>query len=279
MIETTFRAMGTDISVYSTGNGAGSARRAFDRHERRFSRFLPQSELSLINTSSSAWVRLSDPMARIMSEAAELRDRTDGLVDVGVGKAVVDWGYSATFEDVRDLMEAPLPVERPHWAIEGNVLHRSQGTLIDLGGIAKGWVCDRVVESGFVAIASAGGDLRSVDPSLVVDVIDGHGEVAAEIFVGTGALATSSIAHRRWSVAGNQAHHVIDPKTMAPAATPVTSASVVAHTAAEAEAGAKAVLLKGVDGLAWADTQPWITQAIAIWHDGNVYGTTIARAS
>lgn len=279
MIETTFRAMGTDISVYSTSNRPAAVRRAFNQHERRFSRFLPQSELSLMNASTSAWVRLSEPMARIMSDAADLRDRTDGLVDVGVGKAVVDWGYSATLADVRDLAEAPPPVERPQWAIEGNVLHRSQGTLIDLGGIAKGWVCDRVVESGLATIASAGGDLRSVDQSLVVDVIDGHGAVAAEVFVGTGALATSSIAQRRWRVAGDQVHHVIDPKTMAPAATPITSASVVARTAAEAEAGAKAVLLKGVDGLAWADTQPWITQAVAIWHDGNVYGTTIARAS
>ena len=51
------------------------------------------------------------------------------------------------------------------------------------------------------------------------------------------------------------------------------SATVVADTAVEAEAGAKAVLLHGVDGLAWADDQPWIRSAIVVWDGGSVYGT------
>ncbi len=78
---------------------------------------------------------------------------------------------------------------------------------------------------------------------------------------------------------GREAHHIIDPRTMRPAITPVVSASVIAETAAEAEAGAKAVLIMGTDGLKWADSQEWITQAIVVWHDGNVYGNTLERAS
>ena len=66
---------------------------------------------------------------------------------------------------------------------------------------------------------------------------------------------------------------------MAPASTPVVSATVVADTAVEAEAGAKAVVLMGVNGLAWADQQDWIRQAAVIWHDGTVYGTHVRRAS
>lgn len=279
MIETTFRAMGTTVSVFSEIGGASGARSVFSRYEERFSRFLPDSELSVVNASLSPRVRLSATMANIMRDAAVLRDRTEGLVDVGIGRAVVDWGYSTTLSDVTDLTEAPQPVQHPHWSMDGNVLHRSPGTMIDLGGIGKGWACDRVVESGLATVVSAGGDLRSDDPSLVVDVIDDHGAVAAEVFVGVGSLATSSTTKRRWNVAGRKAHHLIDPSTMAPAVTPITSATVVAPTAVEAEAGAKAVLLKGVHGLAWADAQPWITQAVAIWHDGNVYGTTLARAS
>lgn len=279
MIEATFRAMGTTVSVFSTTGNPSGVRAEFERYEQRFSRFLPESELSLVNASPSPRVHLSSTMADIMRDAAVLRDRTDGMVDVGVGSAVVDWGYSTTLSDVRDLTVAPHPVHRPHWSMDGNVLHRSPGTMIDLGGIGKGWTCDRVVESGLATVVSAGGDLRSQDPSLVVDIVDDFGAVAAEVLVGVGALATSSITKRRWNVAGRRAHHVIDPGTMAPAVTPITSATVVARTAAEAEAGAKAVLLKGVDGLAWADTQSWITQAVAIWHDGNVYGTALARAS
>ena len=61
---------------------------------------------------------------------------------------------------------------------------------------------------------------------------------------------------------------------MAPAASPIFSATVTAATAVEAEAGAKAVLLHGESGLAWAEQQDWIDAALVVWHDGNVYATT-----
>jgi thiamine biosynthesis lipoprotein len=69
------------------------------------------------------------------------------------------------------------------------------------------------------------------------------------------------------------AHHLIDPRTGRPADTPILSATVVAGTATEAEAGAKAVLLLGEDGLSWAADQAWIEAALAVWHDGSVFGT------
>ncbi|MGI9642795.1 MAG: FAD:protein FMN transferase [Acidimicrobiia bacterium] len=279
MTQTTFNAMGTTVELHGEAATLGTARTAFDVFERRFSRFMPDSELSALNATCESTVRLSPTMAEIMDVAQDLRDRTDGLVDVGLGRAVIDWGYARTFEEVGELDHPPPPLARPTWKTDSGVLHRAEGTTFDLGGIAKGWTCDRLVESGLATVASAGGDVRSADPTLVVDVVDADGDLAAEVFVGVGALATSSIMKRRWRVAGRAAHHIVDPRTMAPVVTPVASASVVADTAAEAEAGAKAVLIRGVDGLAWADAQPWISQAVAIWHDGNVYGTTLARAS
>ena len=74
----------------------------------------------------------------------------------------------------------------------GPALHLAEGTRLDLGGIAKGWTSDRAVERGLATMVSAGGDLRSVDPGLSVDVMGSSGEVLAEVEVGLGALATSS---------------------------------------------------------------------------------------
>jgi len=161
----------------------------------------------------------------------------------------------------------------------GRTLTMAPDTSLDLGGFVKGWTCDQVVESGAATLASAGGDLRSRDAGLVVDVLDANDTVATRVHLGVGAFATSSVSKRRWQVADTTAHHIIDPRAMAPSRGPVVSASVAADTAIEAEAGAKAVLLQGVDGLAWADRQPWIRFAMAIWNDGNIYGTTVRRAS
>jgi thiamine biosynthesis lipoprotein len=195
------------------------------------------------------------------------------------GAAVRDWGYDKTFSDVTDLDDQPSDRSGQTWCLDGNSVRLEKGTNLDLGGIVKGWACDRVVEAGYATIVSAGGDVRSLDPSLVVEILDDTDELAAEVHVGVGALATSSRSRRRWIVDGREAHHIIDPRTLRPAITPVVSASVIAETAAEAEAGAKAVLIMGTDGLKWADSQEWIAQAIVVWHDGNAYGNTLERAS
>lgn len=279
MIET-WHGMGTSIEVHAaTRDATDTARSMFDDAEERFSRFLPSSELSAINRVEGGSVSVSLEMAEVLGAAAELSERTDGLVDPGIGAALVDWGYAASFASGIHLDKRPQRRSRPQWTIVGRTLTMAPDTSLDLGGFVKGWTCDQVVESGAATLASAGGDLRSRDAGLVVDVLDTNDTVATRVHLGVGAFATSSVSKRRWQVADTTAHHIIDPRTMAPSRGPVVSASVAADTAVEAEAGAKAVLLQGVDGLAWADRQPWIRFAMVIWNDGNIYGTTVRRAS
>ncbi len=272
MRETAFRAMGTD--VIAIGTELSHVVVWFATAEAVFSRFIPNSELSQVNESEAPTFVVSDLMADCLTAAQDLRDRTDGLVDPAVGGALIGWGYDRTFTEVAD-RDHHSPVDAiGYWSIDGNILTRDPGTLLDLGGIAKGWTCDEAVNRGLADVVSAGGDVRSVDPEAVVEVEDPWGEIAARVLLGSGGLATSSTTRRRWNVAGTEAHHIIDPRRLAPAISPVFSATVIAATAVEAEAGAKAVLLHGESGLAWAEQQDWITAALVAWHDGSVYATT-----
>jgi thiamine biosynthesis lipoprotein len=66
--------------------------------------------------------------------------------------------------------------------------------------------------------------------------------------LGRGGLATSGVDRRRWRRGGREAHHVIDPRTGAPAATDLVRATAVGATAAEAEAFATALLVAGERG-------------------------------
>jgi thiamine biosynthesis lipoprotein len=278
MIIERFPAMGTTFEVHAADRSAiDRCRHLVDAAEQRFSRFVPDSELSRINREGERTV--SPDMRSILTEAAELQRRTGGTFDIGVGSSVIGWGYDTTFADVVDRAEPLGYPASSAWRLRGDVVTLEAGTRIDLGGIAKGWIADRLVEDGHATVASAGGDLRSVDATLVVDVLDHEGSVAAAVPVGIGALATSSRSQRTWMVADQRVHHLVDPRSLRPADTPILSASAVAATATEAEAAAKAILVMGVDGLAWADGQPWIRDAIAVWHDGNVYGTSRRMAS
>jgi thiamine biosynthesis lipoprotein len=270
-----FRAMGTTVVVVSaTQAGVEATRRLFQDLEGRFSRFLPGSELTSINEDRRSAVEVSPLMAALLRTADRLRARTAGLVDPAVGEAVVAWGYDCSFEQVTDRNERPAQHWPKPWQVEGTTLLRAPGTRIDLGGIAKGWSADRAVESGRALLVSAGGDARSALDDAHVEVIDPWERRPATVRMGRGGLATSSVSRRRWRVAGREAHHLIDPRTGDPAQTPVLSASTVCATAVEAEAAAKAVLLHGADGLAWAADQPWVAAAMVSWADGSVFATT-----
>ena len=156
MISTTFTAMGTTVVIHAKDeHSIGKSREMFERYERRFSRFRSTSELSGINRAGERGVAVSQDMRQILAAATELQSRTEGLVDIGVGAAVRDWGYDTTYSDVTDLKELPDTHSIASWDFDGTLVRLLGGAYLDLGGIAKGWTCDRVVEAGFAAVRTA----------------------------------------------------------------------------------------------------------------------------
>jgi thiamine biosynthesis lipoprotein len=266
--------MGTDIEAWCSGRGAAEDLRSwFENVEQVCSRFREDSELSQVNRSLKGSIEISEVLAKVVRAGDRARVLTDGLVDIGVGAGVVDWGYDRTFESVRALPNPPHAIAAPSWRLDSRTLTRSSSTWLDLGGIAKGWACDRAVALGMAKVVSAGGDITSSDPRTTVPILDPWGVVAARLRLGVGGLATSSVARRRWKVGTREVSHLIDPRTMDPIQTPILSATVIARSAVDAEIGAKAVLFHGEDGLVWANETEWIDSAVVVWHDGSVYAT------
>jgi thiamine biosynthesis lipoprotein len=96
-----------------------------------------------------------------------------------------------------------------------------------------------------------GGDLRVAGRSPEGDgwtcAIQHEWSVRPLVHVGVadGAVATSTTLRRSWLVDGETRHHLIDPATGCPSTTDLTSATVIAGEAWQAEVLAKAVLLRG----------------------------------
>jgi thiamine biosynthesis lipoprotein len=106
-------------------------------------------------------------------------------------------------------------------------------------------VDDALALIGGDGYVSAGGDLAARGP---VDVaVPGGGAVR----VLHGGLATSSVGKRRWLRAGEWQHHLIDPRTGAPAVSPWWDVTVSAATCLQADVAAKAALILGSDGPAF----------------------------
>jgi thiamine biosynthesis lipoprotein len=76
----------------------------------------------------------------------------------------------------------------------------------------------------------------------------GPGPVVA---IAEGGLASSGTHVRRWTTAGGELHHIIDPRTSRPAVTPWQTVSVAADSCVRANAASTAAIVLGDDAPEW----------------------------
>ncbi len=237
-------------------------------HEERFSRFLPDSELSRLNASADTEVRASASFARVLARALEYARLSDGVFDPVVLADLEALGYDRTFEDVRAAGRAappPAPESRYRWRdvrVEPGrgLVRRPVGARIDFGGIAKGSAADAalVALGGFPgALVDLGGDIRSRGTpadadAWVIGVEDGRSEQGTALDylkLRDGAVATSSVRRRWWVKDGEIAHHILDPRAGRPARSGVLQCTAIADLAEHADVAAKVGFILGPGGI------------------------------
>lgn len=249
-----FRAMGCDVLVGGAGPGELDAiRRLFAERERTFSRFLPSSELSRVNASTARGMLVSRLFAATLEQALGAAAATGGLVDPTLGAALVAAGYDRDFPLLSDasIRSAAPTAERHGWravALEGRLLTRPRGLVLDLNGVVKGLAVDDAVAllaaDGFV---SAGGDVAARGSCAVG--LPGGGTVSLH----GGALATSGTSSRTWMQNGVRQHHLVDPRTGRPSRSRWRTVTVAASSCLAADVAAKASFLLDVEGPGWLD--------------------------
>jgi FAD:protein FMN transferase len=244
-----FEAMGTTCAVFAVGadqQQLKDAERWVLDTALRFTRFDPESELSRLNAAAGRWMDVSPDLESGLRDAQRAYDLSGGLVNVAVLPAMLAIGYS------QPMAEGPGPVtlgEARALPALSDVLDVARGCArvrrgagIDLGGIAKGWMADRLVRRlADVSMANLGGDLMARGAPGGEGWPVGLG--GRTVLLRDQGAATSSVRRRRWG----RLHHLIDPRTGLPAETGLTEVSVVAVSATEAEIVAKAALLLGPD--------------------------------
>jgi FAD:protein FMN transferase len=223
------------------------------------SRFRPDSTSSAVSRNAGRWTPVAWDFVEVLTAALEAAGATGGFVDPLLGRAVVAAGYDTWAG--QDSGIQPGGADGDWREIEvrcgrtGAQVRIPPGTALDLGAVAKGWLADRLAtvahdSTGLDAVANMGGDLRVVSPAtpwVVAADADVPGVDAVSLEIDDAGLATSSTGHRRWE----GGHHIIDPRTGKPAASPWTSVSVLAATAAGANAAATAAMVAGTQGPRW----------------------------
>lgn len=247
-----FEALGSRCALFAVGAGASRLGRAADwvrvMHG-RLTRFEPDSELSRFNAAAGTWFPVSDELEVLLRESLRAFELSGGLVNAAVLPAMLALGYTQPLrlgpgtpagEDVGPLPMLPAVLE----VVPGRA-RLEPGAAIDLGGIAKGWLADRLSERlGDRCLVNLGGDLYARG-----DGPDGEGWPVGlgtvTVLLRDQGAATSSTRKRAWNDDGRRVHHLVDPRTGRSAQSDLGEVSVVAPDATRAEVFAKTALLLG----------------------------------
>jgi FAD:protein FMN transferase len=244
-----FRSMGCSI-VLSDNRAEEPIRELFDERDKRFSRFVENSELKAVNGRPLGISIVSDDFAAMLDLALRAARATGGVVTPAVGAAVEAAGYDDDFGRLPSDGPPAAPVAVPDLdalALRGRVLLRVEPVVLDLNGVVKGKTVDDALALQGGGWVSAGGDIATTTP---VEVRLPGG---ASILLREGGLATSSVDVRTWKRGGLAQHHLIDPTTGGPAQTPWRDVTVAAQDCVAADIAAKAALLMGDGGLSWLE--------------------------
>ncbi len=254
------------------------------------SRFRDDSELAGLNREAGRPVPVSELLFEAVSTALDAAASTDGVVDPTVGRSLRGLGYDRSFEIVVSRGGPPQLAFVPAggWRSvdldgAGRTVAVPRGYELDLGATAKALASDRIAakiaaETGSPVLVSLGGDIAAEGapaggwPVLIAEdsraPIGGAGPVVA---IHGGGLATSSTTVRRWQAGEIEVHHVVDPRTGAPAAGPWRTVSVAAATCVEANTAATASIVLGDAAPGWLESRGLAARLVA--HDGSVVRT------
>lgn len=239
--------------------------RAFDRcdrYERKLSRFVKNSDVWRINHAHGKPVRIGSETQTILQCADEMKSASFGAFNVAIGTVSRLWNFNAPDPEIPSrerIATALASVQQAELTVEDGFAIASPGTMIDLGGIAKGYICgkiaDYLTERGATSgILNFGGNIVTIGNhpdgrpwkiGLQSPNAQRESAIFASVYSANSSVVTSGAYERCFVKEGTLYHHILDPRTCEPAATNIASVSIVAADPMLADALATAVFILG----------------------------------
>ncbi len=276
------------LTVYSQEDGVlKQGEEEIRRLEKLLSVTNENSDIARLNQSKGQWVTVAEETARLLTLAKDYAKQTEGRFDPTVYPAVQAWGFTTDQNRVplKEELEGLLPlVDYNQIEIKGTQVRLPKGMGVDLGAIAKGYAADKVKglyeTAGVSGILSLGGNVLTVGQKpdgtpfsvAIQDPANAADTLGVLTVTGGQAAVTSGDYQRYFEQNGMRYHHILDPKTAAPAISDLTSVTVIANSAAKADAYATALFVAGKEkALSLAETLN--VQAVLVAKDGQILCT------
>jgi thiamine biosynthesis lipoprotein len=289
--------MGTVVQITVAGRAEEEARGAMaeafaeiERIDGLLSSYRQESLIARLNREGhQRKIVLTKEIFDLLREAVAFSEQSGGAFDVTIWPVSVLWGFEkgGRIPDPALLGAALRKVGYKSIVLDEtttSVGFALDGMGVDLGAIAKGWAVDRAMERlaarGIAdAIVDAGGDLRIAGSRpgkrswrIGVQHPRQGGELLLTLDLTDTAIVTSGDYERFFEEGGVRYHHILDPATGMPASG-CRSVTVLARTAAEADAAATAAFVLGPErGIAFLRSRPG-TRGVIVDAAGGLHWT------
>lgn len=257
--------MGTVVTLTAVAPDAAEARRWIDaafeemtRLEDVLSRHRPDTAVGRLNATGSLGAAPRE-LLTLLRRSEEISALSDGAFDISVAPLLQLYerasAHGGPLPSRREISETVALVDYRRIRVDGDrVTFDDPRMAITLDGIAKGFIVDRTIDvlvsaGAHRVMVNAGGDMATAGPGSAADpwtvaIQNPH----ADDVIGFVRLAGDCIAtsgdYMRTFTEDRRFHHIIDPRT-GRSPEEVSSVSVVAPSAMDADACSTAVLVLG----------------------------------
>lgn len=190
--------------------------------EENYSRFKVTSYVSRLNDTQKL-ENFPEELYEMLRYALEVEELTEGYFNIGVGKFLEAAGYDQNYS-FTSRNEPVLIHKQKFGEFTPELLTLQDGVRLDLGGIGKGWLVDKVaqvirsfgIDSFWI---NAGGDIYATNKSgepfeFILENPFKMDEMIGKIKIMNQALACSAPNRRRWKdrANGESRHHLINAR-------------------------------------------------------------------
>ena len=217
--------------------------------ERLLSRTVKGSDVYRLN-ETDGFVSVSDDTLRLLEKSVYYGNLTDGKFDITICPVSELWDFKNQIVPSRsEIAEALKSVDYHSIEIKGNTANLN-GKKIDLGGIAKGYITDKVVsylEGKGVkkALVNLGGNIKVTGKFNIGIRKPFTEEILLNMPLENKSAVTSGIYERYIEKNGKIYHHILDPETGYGVENELASVTVIGDNSCDCDALSTVCMLVG----------------------------------
>lgn len=233
-------------------------------YENKFSRTIKDSEVSKINEHAGSFIEVSEDTLELIKDGLSYSELSHGGFDITIGALSEVWNFNSENPKVPDSKEIAQALETVNYQniiVDHNkVMLNKEGAILDLGGIAKGFIADKLkaylfeqgVKSGIINL---GGNILLIGSKPdgseynigIKKPFGEENETVAVMCMRDKSIVSSGNYERYFYEDGKLYHHILDTSTGYPADNGLCSVTILSDDSVDGDGLSTTCFLSGLE--------------------------------